>query len=37
LMTLGWFARLWAGYVGLRNRVMPWSTRSTEASETGRG
>jgi hypothetical protein len=36
LTTLAWFARLWASYVALRNRVVPWWSCSTEANETGR-
>ncbi len=35
LTTLGWFAKLWASYLALRNRVVPWSSRSTEADEAG--
>jgi hypothetical protein len=35
LMTLGWFARLWASYVALRNRVVLWRNRSSEANEAG--
>jgi hypothetical protein len=36
LMKLGWFAKLWASYEALRNRlVLFWSSRSTEANEGG--
>jgi hypothetical protein len=35
LTTLGWFAKLWASYVALRNRIIPWSSRSAEANEAG--
>ena len=35
LTTLGWFAKLWEYYVALRNRIVPSSSRSTEASEAG--
>jgi hypothetical protein len=36
LATLGWFAKLWASYVALRNRLGPRSSRPAEASEAGR-
>jgi hypothetical protein len=34
LTTLGWFAKLWARFVVLRNRIVPWSSRSAEAGES---
>jgi hypothetical protein len=37
LMTLSWFAKLWARFVALRNRIIPWSSRSAEPNEAGSG
>jgi hypothetical protein len=37
LTTLSWFAKLWARFVALRNRIVPWSSRSAESNEVGSG
>jgi hypothetical protein len=35
LMMLGWFARLWMGFVTLRNKVIPWASKTPiEANRT---
>jgi hypothetical protein len=35
LIMLGWFARLWASYEALRNRVVLWLRPSSKANEAG--
>src|SRR5437588_12844183 len=36
LLTLAWFAKLWARFVAVRNKLPPWSSRAAEANEIGR-
>jgi hypothetical protein len=35
LMMLGWFARLWLWFAALRNKVIPWASKTSLEANTG--
>src|ERR1700676_1889063 len=35
LMMLGWFARLWMWFAALRNKVIPWASKTSLEANTG--